>query len=153
MKKPSNLSQIRIVNSITQINKNEWDRLFPLVPENYNFFKTVEETLSEQFTPYYIAIYEKDDLVCLAPCFTIHYSLDTTVAGILKKFTHWLQKKMPKLFTIKAIVFGCSIAEGKIGLNDANHPEIIQVLVDTMFAIGREQKIHLIAFKDFSPKS
>ena len=153
VKNPSNLFHIRVVNSLTQIDKNDWYSIFPVIPENYNFFKTIEETLGDQFTPSYITIYEKQAIVCLAPCFMIDYSLDTTVEGILKKFMQWLQKKKTKLFAIKVLVCGCPMAERKIGFKYPHRPEITQALVDTMFAVGREKNAHFTAFKDFSQES
>ncbi len=151
MKNSSIDFEIKILDSITQIHKSDWDQIFS--EKNYNFFKTIEETLSEQFTPYYIILYEKGNIVCLAPCFTIDYSLDTTVEGILKKFTEWLKKRKPGLFIIKTLVCGFPISEGKIGLKVLNRPEIIQKLVNTLFALSREKKAHIVAFKDFSQES
>ncbi len=153
MKNLSNPFQIQIVDSITQINKSDWNAIFPSVPQNYNFFKTIEETLYEQFTSYYVIIYEKEEIVCIAPCFILDYSLDTTVEGILKKVTEWLKKKKPKLFTLKALVCGFPVSEGRIGLKESSRPEIVQTLVNALFAVGCEKKAHLIAFKDFSQES
>ena len=38
---------VKITESIAGMNKNEWDSVYPPVPESFNFYKTIDETLSE----------------------------------------------------------------------------------------------------------
>lgn len=141
---------IRVSNSITETNKNDWDALFPQIPENYNFFRTIEETLSQQFKLYYITIYEGAELVCAAPCFIMDYSLDTTVEGPLKKFLAWLQRKAPQLFMFRVLICGCPMAEGRIGLKNPSRCDLIKALLDQMRSLSKKESASLIAFKDFS---
>ena len=140
---------IQTSNSITAIDKKDWDSVFPQVPENYNFFRTIEETLCKQFKLSYISLYEEREIICVAPCFIIDYALDTTVEGPWKKLVDWLKHRIPKLFTIRVLVCGCPMSEGKIGLKYSDRPEILTALLDALSALAEDEKSSLIAFKDF----
>ena len=73
-----------IITDITQISPEEWSRVYPKILENYSFFKTLQESGLEQFEWHYILIYDARELVGIAPCFLMHYPLDTTIQGPIK---------------------------------------------------------------------
>jgi predicted N-acyltransferase len=140
----------KVLKSITEINKNEWDSIFPPIAESYNFFKTIEETLTHQFKPYYIAIYENSQIMCLAPCFIMEYPLETTLKGFFKKIILGLKHFMPRLFTLRIFVCGCAAAEGRIGIRNFTRRDIIEALICEMHFLAKKENAALITFKDFS---
>ena len=140
----------KVFPSVSQINKDEWDSVFPPVPESYNFFKTIEDTLSQQFRLFYILVYEGPVLQCLAPCFTMEYALDTTVSGPLKHFLSLVRAIIPRLLTVRAVICGSPTSDGRIGIKDIGKREIlIESVVREMRAVARKENIRMLAFKDF----
>ncbi len=142
--------KVKISNSIIDIDKKEWDSVFPPIVESYNFFKTSDSALRNQFKPYYISIYEDDGIICSAPCFIMDYPLETTLEGPLKKIASILRKLMPRLFTLRVMVCGCTSSEGRIGIKYPERSNIIEALVKEMERIAKKEGAKFIAFKDFS---
>jgi predicted N-acyltransferase len=140
----------RIFKSASQINKAEWDGVFPAIAESYNFFKTLDETLQRQFKHRYICIYEEDRLVCLAPCFIMDYPLETTVEGFLKRAALRIKAVFPKLLTLPALICGCAAAEGRVGFKDITRPDIREFLVSAIFSLAKSEHLNFVAFKDFT---
>ena len=74
----------RVLRRIEDVPRDAWKRVFPDVLENYDFFRTLDESGLDQFSFYYILVYERSALVGAAPCFLMNYSLDTSVNGPLR---------------------------------------------------------------------
>lgn len=139
----------KIFRSAESIETKHWESIFPSVIEGRLFFKTIDESLSGQFKPYYIAIYEKSDIVCLAPCFLTNYPLDTTIEGPLKKIISFARKMLPHFLTIRILFCGSPASEGRIGIKDSQREEITATLLKKMMQIAKKKKARLVAFKDF----
>lgn len=141
----------KVSGSISEIDKKEWEAIYPDIPESYGFLKTVEETLSKQFNFYYIAIYEGSKIACAAPCFLLDYDLNTTLEEPLKSLVLALRKIMPDFFVARALVCGSPACEGRLGIKDSpGRDSIITALVSEMRRIAEKEKVPIIAFKDFS---
>lgn len=136
-------------NKISDIPKYNWDAVFPDILESYNFFKTMDESLSHQFNSYYITVYEGPSMILAAPCFIMDYPLDTTIEGPLKTLIHNIRKKIPRLFTLRALICGSPASEGRIGVKGLHYKEAIETLAEEMLSISKREKAPLIAFKDF----
>ena len=106
----------RVIKRIEEVSPESWNKVFPNVPEGYYFLKTLDESNFNQFSFYYILVYEHKQLVGAAPCFTVNYSLDTSVNGPLRKFSNAIKKVFPNLFSIKALVCGIPMGQGQIGI-------------------------------------
>ncbi len=142
---------VTISRTLKDIATEEWDRLFPPSPEGYQFFKTIEETLTRQFTFYYISIRQGSRTVCVAPCFIMDYSLETTTGGPLKTLLSWIKKALPRAFTIRVLICGSPTGEGRLGVAaDADREPLAHALVGAMESIARRERAGLLAFKDFS---
>lgn len=142
---------VKVSRSIREIDKNQWDSVFPPIPESYGFLKTVEETLSGQFKFYYIAIYEASKIMCVAPCFLLDYDLATTLEEPLKGFVMILRKIKPSFFVARALVCGSPACEGRLGIKDSpNRHGAVTALVEKMRRIAKDEKVPIVAFKDFS---
>src|ERR1039458_3742178 len=87
----------RVIKKIEEVPVDEWNKAFPVGPEGYYFLKTLDESNFGQFSFYYILVYERKKLVGAAPCFTVDYSLDTSINGPLRRFSNAIKKIFPKL--------------------------------------------------------
>jgi predicted N-acyltransferase len=148
--KSHSIFTVKVAKSIAAINRNDWDSVFPSIPESYNFFKTIDETMLHQFKPYYISIFKEERIIAVAPCFIMDYPLETTVEGRLKRVLARIRNIAPKLLQWRVLICGCTAAEGRIGIKDIIDQRIPQILIKKMYSIARKEKARLIAFKDFS---
>lgn len=142
---------VKIAESLGEIDPKDWENVFPASSQSYYFFKTVDETLTRQFKFYHIVISRDNRAVCIAPCFTMDYPLDTTVNGTPKKMITLLRKIFPRFLITRVFACGSVAGEGEIGIHNSGNPsEIINQLTAEMHKIAKKEKARLIAFKDFA---
>lgn len=137
----------KVTRRIAEIPAGDWNKVFPNTLESYDFFKTLDESNLEQFSFYYIMAYDRTTPVAAAPCFMMKYSLDTSIAGPIKRIANSIKKRMPNIFNLKALICGTPLGQGRIGLGD--HPDHIHVILRRMEQIAKKNKAAIIAFKDF----
>ena len=138
----------RVTRKIEDIPQEEWDRVFPNVLEGYNFFKSLDESEFDQFSFYYIMVYDGDVAVGAAPCFSLKYSLDTSMSGTARRVFNFIKKSFPDFLSVKALACGVPMGQGCIGMA-GNSKDIIGAILKKMEEIARHEKAQLIAFKDF----
>ncbi len=139
----------KIIRSIGQISASEWNKVFPPVMVGYGFFKSLDESSFDQFDFYYCLVYEGRELVGAAPCFSLDYSLDTSLSGPWRRLTNAITKIFPKIFSLKAFVCGVPMDNGHIGLKKNREAEILEALEQRMEAMARKLRAPFMAFKDF----
>lgn len=140
---------VKTTNRISDIDKKEWDSVFPNILESYNFLKTMDESLAHQFNSYYITIYDNGKITCAAPCFLMDYPLDTTVEGPLKNVFTGVRKAIPRFFTLRTLICGTPASEGRIGIRDRDDKEVVRLLGNEMLSIAKKERASIVAFKDF----
>lgn len=138
----------RVIKNISEVPESEWNRIFPPVLEDYSFYRTMDESGFAQFLIFYILVYEKKTLVGAAPCFSLKYSLDTSLSGPLRHFSNAVKEFFPDIFSIKAVVCGMPIGEGEIGIS-GDSDKIIKAMVRRLEQIAKKTKSPVVAFKDF----
>lgn len=137
-----------VVRKISELPPNHWDKVFPNVLESYNFFKVLDESNLEQFSFYYIMVYDHKMPVGAAACFLMNYSLDTSISGPLRRITNSIRKLIPNIFSLKVVVCGMPIGQGRIGI--IGHTDVvIKAILRRMEQIARKNRAAIIAFKDF----
>ncbi|MCX5667644.1 MAG: hypothetical protein NTY34_04970, partial [Candidatus Omnitrophica bacterium] len=70
---------VKVVRNAKDIAPEAWSIVFPNDPKSHNYFKLIDESGFEGFSFYYIIVCKENDVVGIAPCFIIHYRLDTTL--------------------------------------------------------------------------
>ncbi len=138
-----------IFRSIDEIAPATWASIFPSVPENYAFYKVVEESFSDEYKFYYLTICKGSQIICLVPAFVTEVALDTTIKGPFKKLTRAIKKRLPHLFNLKVFICGSPLSGGKLGVIGQDQPEIARALNETISSLARQEKINILAFKDF----
>jgi len=120
----------KVIKRIEEISPDEFNSIYPKVPEGYYFLKTLDESNFDQYSFYYILVYNSEELVGIAPCFTKIYKI------------------LANLLTIKALICGIPMGQGQI----ANPPysfDIVEAIVKRMEALALKLHSPIIAFKDF----
>ena len=138
----------RIVNRISEIPPDDWNRAYPDALEGYNFFKTLDETGLDQFSLFYMMVYKGKTPVTATSCFILNYSLDTSINGRLRRVTNSIKKVMPNIFSIKAVVCGMPIGQGRLKI-DEDADAVMKAILRRMEQIAKKKKAPIIAFKDF----
>lgn len=138
----------KVVKKITAVAAEDFNRIFPNVPERYHFLKTLDESGFDQFSFYYILVYDHKDLVAAAPVFLVNYSLDTSIDGTLRQLTNKIKKAFPKVFSFKALCCGIPMGQGHIALSKKS-TVFLEVIEQRMRALARRLKAPFMAFKDF----
>ena len=140
--------RIEIVRKIEDIPLQDWNRVFPNVLEGYPFFKTLDESGFEQFSFYYILVYDDFTLVGAAPCFLMNYPLETTLQGPLKNIADTLKKFFPPIFNLRALICGYPMGPGQLGVQ-GDFNRMFDAILKRMDKIASDEKVSVLAFKDF----
>ena len=139
----------KVVKKIEEIPPQDWNQVYPKAVENYYFFKSIDESAFEQFSFFYILVYDNGSAVGAASCFLMRFPLDMTVRGPLKIIYGAIKKVLPNIFSPKVLMCGLPMGPGRIGI--AKDPaRVMQAISDCLEAIAKEQKASMIIFKDFT---
>ena len=130
-----------IFRSIDEIAPATWASIFPSVPENYAFYKVVEESFSDEYKFYYLTICKGSQIICLVPAFVTEVALDTTIKGPFKKLTRAIKKRLPHLFNLKVFICGSPLSGGKLGVIGQDQPEIARALNETISSLARQANL------------
>ena len=138
----------KVSRKITDIPVDHWNKVFPNVLESYDFFRALDASGLEQFSLYYIMVYDRKAPVGATSCFMVDYSLDTSISGPLRRASNAIKKVAPNIFSIKAFVCGLPMGQGRIGIAD-NNDKVFRAILRRIEQIAKKNKASVIAFKDF----
>ncbi len=133
---------------IEEIPREDWESVYPDVLEGYDFFRSLDESNFEQFSFYYIVVYDGAKAVGAAPCFLLKYSLDTSLNGTMRQISNFIKKGIPGFLSVKALACGVPMGKGQMGIA-GNNKETLEVIVKKMEEVAGLAKARIIAFKDF----
>ena len=137
-----------VLRSIQEIDPKEWEGVFGPEPENYYFFKTIEETLGREYRFYYIKLSEADETLGIAPCFAMDYPLSTTAKGPLKKVALALEKMLPRLLKWRILICGSLTGKGRLGFKRLSARQATGLLAAQLYlAPGFERDRGLALFQ------
>lgn len=138
----------KVTRRISEIPVADWNRIFPDILEGYDFFRAMDESGLEQFSFYYIMVYNRKVPVGAAACFLVDYSLDTSINGPLRRVTNGIKKFAPNIFSLKALVCGIPMSRGRIGVA-GDSDAAVRTILRRMEQIAKKSRAAIIAFKDF----
>jgi predicted N-acyltransferase len=140
----------RVTKRICDIPRADWEKVYPDVLENYGFYRNLDESDTGQFAMRYIIAYKRGVPVAATTFFLLNYSLDTSINGPLRRVTNSIKKRLPNIFSIKAVVCGMPIGQGRIGCS-ADGDAVIDAILRRLEQAARKSRSSIIAFKDFQP--
>lgn len=142
----------RIVDSILEINRGDWDSVFGNIPEGYDFYLILEKSNLKEFSFYYLVLYQNKNILSIAPLFVADLYLDIVLKGMAKKIVHSIRSFIPRFFVLKTLFCGSPFGEnGVLGIrkNFEDTSALIHQIAEVMGRFSRENKIPFIVFKDF----
>ena len=138
----------KVLKSISAVPEEEWNKVFPDISESYRFLKSLEESCYEQFSFVYMLVYENRTIIGATVCFLMGYPLDTTIRGPLKKLALRIKKRFPGAFSIRTLVCGLPMSQGRIGIRGESE-KVVAAVCKRMERIAKKEKASVVAFKDF----
>ena len=130
----------------------DWNKTYPDVLESYDFFKTLDESNLEQFSLYYIMVYDRATPVGATVCFLMDYPMDSDLGGPLKRITGLIKKIMPKIFSMKILFCGMPLGQGRIGIT-READSVMHVITRRIEQLAKKNKAAVIVFKGFDKAS
>ncbi len=146
--------EYKILSSITQLDKKEWDCLFGDLAEGYGFYKTLEDSHLKDFTFYYLTLRNDKEAVLLLPLFITDFNLDIGVKGWFCKIIGSIRKIFPRFMILRTLFCGSPFGEYgvvpiKSGIEIDN---LLFELNNALMAFCKKNNIALVVFKDFLTK-
>ena len=127
------MPEFRVLDTLHEIDKQQWDACFPGEVENYDYLLATEESAIAGFSFRYLTAWKSGVLEAAAPLFLNNYSLGTTLQGVGKKLTSGLKNAFPKLLTLKLACMGSPCTErGLIGFHPKLDEQEKQLLIADM---------------------
>ena len=148
----TNEVKYKIVDSISKINRDDWDSVFGSIPEGYEFYHTLEKSDLKGFSFYYLTLYRNGMVLSIVPLFVADFYLDIVSDGLIKKVIHSIRHLIPRFFILKTLFCGSPFGEnGVLGIpKDVEETRLlIDEIVQVMQRFSKENKIPLTIFKDF----
>ncbi len=142
----------KIVDSVTEIKKDDWDSVFGDIPEGYQFYKALEESKLQDFAFYYIALYRGNTCLLIAPLFATDFNLDIAASGFIEKVIQHIRKFSPRFMVLKTLFCGSPFGEhGVLGIRKdiEDKGALINELIKIMNEFSKVKNAPLIIFKDF----
>jgi predicted N-acyltransferase len=147
------MPDLRVINSLQDIDKQQWNACFSGEVKNYDYLLAIEESGLAGFSFRYLTVWSGRALQSATPIFLTHYSLDTTVQGVGRKLTTRIKSAFPKLLTLKLACIGSPCTEcGVIGfhpqLNEQEKRAVIAEMLICFETFAQSQSCHLLGIKD-----
>jgi predicted N-acyltransferase len=147
--------EFSFTDSINNIAKADWDRLFGEDNvEGWGFHKTIEESGLAEFSFSYLLARRDSRLVCIIPMFTTDFSFTTIIQGPLQTFVLFCQRIFKGFLKFKIIFVGNPIAEKLyLGISpEENLGELINAALKKLNAYARGQKASVLLFYNVTEK-
>ena len=145
----------KIYSSVTQIDRDEWNRLIDDIPEGYDFFRAVESSHLEGIAFSYIMIFQNSVPFLLVTAFTSDLDLGIALEGGGQKILNTIRKAFPRFLIMRTLFIGSPFGENAvIGFNrstpqdDASMAELLKALM----ILCKQEHLSCIMFKDLLDK-
>ncbi|MCX5709314.1 MAG: GNAT family N-acetyltransferase [Candidatus Omnitrophica bacterium] len=141
-----------VTRRISALSPGDWNKTYPDVLESYDFFRTLDDSNLEQFSLYYIMVYDRATPVGAAVCFLMDYPMDSDIGGPLKRITGFIRKLKPNIFNLKILFCGMPLGQGRIGVT-GKADIVMQAILRRIEQIAKKNRAAVIVFKGFDQES
>ena len=104
--------QITWHGTLDEVSRHDWNSLFPGAPEDWDFYRGVEDAPPEQFSLGAVTIRSQaGKLLLAAPLFDVAYKLDTPFQGRMRQAMDWLHARRPGLTSVRVLGIGSPLSD------------------------------------------
>ncbi len=150
---------VRFHTSLDEVPARDWDALFPGSPEDWDFYRAVEESPPEGFRLGALT-YQADDgrLLAAVPAFKIDYRLDTPFQGRMRTIADWVNRRRPGLTSLGVVGLGSPLSDScslgfAANLDAGARNEILRRLLDWLQAEADRTHAAIIAVKSMGAEA
>jgi uncharacterized protein len=147
------MPEARIIDTISGIDREAWNSLFPGEVEDYDYLLAVETAGMDGFQWRYVIVEEDGRLVAAAPAFITDYPLETTMGGAARRLAGSLRSILPRLGILRLACLGSPCTEtaqlGQTKGDNGNQGEArVHALMAAFEACAKAERCGLLAIKD-----
>ena len=147
------MPDVRVIDSLAQVEAPAWDRLFPGELEGYDYLMAVEAAGIEGFRWRYLLLEEGGELLAAAPAFLTDYPLETTLAGPARRVADGLRRVAPDALTLRLACVGSPCTETAPlgfdpGVTAADRPVLLRRLLTAFSEAAGRARCGLLGVKD-----
>lgn len=148
---------VRFHASLDEVGANAWDRLFPGSPEDWAFYRAVEDSPPKGFRLGAVTIAGRGGgLVAAAPVFEIDYRLDTPFQGRARQIADWIHARVPGFASVRVLGIGSPLSDScSLGFMDAltaaERAAAFGRILDWLRQEGAARKARVLAVKSLGP--
>lgn len=144
---------VRFHPTLDEVAPAAWDALFPGSPEDWAFYRAVEDSPPQGFKLGALTFAAPGGpLLAAVPSFEVDYRLDTPFQGRLRQIADWVDRRRPGLTSLKVYGLGSPLSDS-CSLGFASHLDLAArcaILRDMLAWLGAEAnrtKAALVAVK------
>jgi multidrug transporter EmrE-like cation transporter len=128
-----------------------WEAAFGQTRKDYEYYRLLEDTMADGFVYRFLLLLDKkDNPVALQPLILVDQDLTASIESTFSRVVAFLRKFWDRFFRARMLMAGCLVGDSSLGLIAPARPEETSALLaEALLAYAREEKISLIAIKDF----
>ncbi|MDX2158451.1 MAG: GNAT family N-acetyltransferase [Hyphomicrobiaceae bacterium] len=108
----SHVPAARFHASLDEVPSGAWDELFPGSPEDWAFYRAIEDSPPEGFRLGALTVPdEAGRLLAAVPVFKLDYRLDTPFQGRLRRIADWVDARRPGLSSVGVVGLGSPLSD------------------------------------------
>ena len=149
------MPDVRVVQSLAEVDRPQWNALFPGALEDYDYLLAVERAGLEGFRWRYVLVHDGAELVGAAAGFLTDYALDTTLTGAGGKVAQALKRVAPDALTLRLACLGSPCSEKALLSVSPDAPlagrqALAAALIAGFETEAREARCGLLGLKDLA---
>jgi predicted N-acyltransferase len=143
---------VRVFHSIEDIPRPQWDAVWPLHTEGYDFYLCQQRSGIDGFEFQYIGLFDSDKLVLVAPVFTADFDMGLAMGDTLRRWLHLAQRVWPRFLVFRSLFCGSPTSEkGVVGIHAQlqGHPDLLKQFDQALLGLARQKRAWMMVLKDF----
>ncbi len=145
--------------SLDEVPVAAWDAHFPGSPEDWAFYRAVEDSPPEGFRLGALTVADASGrLLAAAPMFRIDYRLDTPFQGRLRRIADWVNARRPGLTSLGVIGIGSPLSDNcSLGFADeleaSQRASILAAMLHWLQQEADKDRAAIMAVKSLGPEA
>jgi predicted N-acyltransferase len=126
--------EVRWHDSLDQVAPEAWNALFPGLPEDWHFYRAIEDAPPEGFAlGAVVARSGEGRVVAAVPGFALSYRLDTPFQGRLRRIGDAIHRRLPRLTSLAVVGLGSPLSDNcSVGFAEGLSPEAREIVFEAM---------------------
>lgn len=145
--------ETRVVTSLDDLPRADWDALFGDALEGFDYLRAIEGAGLDGFAWRYVVVWRDDRLVAAVPAFIADYRLETTFDASGRKVAEQVRRLAPRIMTPKLGCLGSPCTEAATvgfapNLAEADRPAVFAALIAAFGQDAMRAGCSLLGVKD-----